>query len=77
MPMFYCPNCKTEQRDFINFATAGGMYDSPHGFLAAYFALYLLSSLFVFGLEVRKECMQIIAWAPSGISHVTSAFVNP
>lgn len=40
-PMFYCPNCKTEQRDFINFATAAGLYDSPQGYLALYFALYL------------------------------------
>ena len=40
-PMFYCPNCKTEQRDFINFATAAGLYDSPQGYLALYFAMYL------------------------------------
>eukprot|EP00581_Thalassiosira_minuscula_P010877 CAMPEP_0183732038 /NCGR_PEP_ID=MMETSP0737-20130205/37285_1 /TAXON_ID=385413 /ORGANISM="Thalassiosira miniscula, Strain CCMP1093" /LENGTH=573 /DNA_ID=CAMNT_0025964929 /DNA_START=50 /DNA_END=1771 /DNA_ORIENTATION=- len=39
------------QRDFINFATASGIYDSPQGYLALYFALYLLSSLFIFGLE--------------------------
>jgi len=54
-PMFYCPNCKTKQRDYINFATASGLYDSPQGYLALYFALYLVSSLFVFGLEVSEE----------------------
>ncbi|KAL9179648.1 hypothetical protein ACHAXT_008938 [Thalassiosira profunda] len=55
MPVFYCPNCKTEQRDFINFATATGSYE-PQGYLAVYFAIYLVSSLFVFGLEE--------GWAP-------------
>ena len=49
-PMFYCPNCKTKQRDFINFATASGVYDSPQTMLGAGFALYLVASLFVFGL---------------------------
>lgn len=56
IPMFYCPNCKTHQRDFINFATASEGYDSPQGYLVFYFALYLLSSLFIFGLEE--------GWAP-------------
>jgi len=67
MPMFYCPNCKTNQRDYINFATAatsintntptngvGRMLDvivTPQGYLALYFVLYLVASLFVFGLE--------------------------
>jgi len=43
--------CLFGQRDYINFATASGLYDSPQGYLALYFALYLVSSLFVFGLE--------------------------
>ena len=67
MPMFYCPNCKTNQRDYINFATAatsintntptngiGRMLDvivTPQGYLTLYFVLYLVASLFVFGLE--------------------------
>jgi hypothetical protein len=42
------------QRDFINFATAAGQYGSPQGYLALYFVLYLVASLFVFGLEVRS-----------------------
>lgn len=50
-PTFYCPNCKTYQRDFINFATATGQYDTPLGYLALYFAMYLVASLTVFGFE--------------------------
>ncbi|KAL7554225.1 hypothetical protein ACHAWF_017643 [Thalassiosira exigua] len=50
IPMFYCPNCRTKQRDFINFATAAGIYDSPKGYLLVGFVFYLVSSLFVFGL---------------------------
>ena len=53
-PMFYCPNCKTKQRDIINFATAAGSFYSPQTYLAFYFGLYLVASLFVFGLEVRS-----------------------
>jgi len=50
-PTFFCPNCKTHQRAFISVANAGGQFESPLGYLAVYFALYLVSSLFVFGLE--------------------------
>ena len=50
-PTFYCPNCKTYQRDYINFATATGQYDTPIGYLVLYFAMYLVASLAVFGFE--------------------------
>lgn len=50
-PTFYCPNCKTYQRDYINFATATGQYDTPLGYLVLYFAMYLVASLTVFGFE--------------------------
>ena len=39
------------QRAFITVATAASQFESPLGYLAIYFALYLVSSLFIFGLE--------------------------
>lgn len=50
-PTFICPNCRTEQRAFIDVTTAAGSFESPLGYVAVYLALYLVSSLFVFGLE--------------------------
>ena len=50
-PTFFCPNCKTEQRAFIDITTAASQFESPLGYFTLYFALYLVSILFVFGLE--------------------------
>jgi hypothetical protein len=50
-PTFFCPNCKTRQRAFIDITTAASQFESPLGYLALYFALYMTSVLFVFGLE--------------------------
>ena len=50
-PTFFCPNCKTKQRAFLSVATASDQHSSPLGYLALYFALYMVSSLFIFGLE--------------------------
>jgi len=50
-PTFFCPNCKTRQRAFLSVATASEQTSSPLGYLALYFALYMVSSLFIFGLE--------------------------
>ncbi|KAL3796897.1 hypothetical protein HJC23_008850 [Cyclotella cryptica] len=50
-PTFFCPNCKTRQRAFFDVTTAAGQFESPLGYLALYFALYVTSVLFVFGLE--------------------------
>jgi hypothetical protein len=50
-PTFFCPNCKTRQRAFIDITSAASQFESPLGYFALYFALYLVSVLFVFGLE--------------------------
>ncbi|KAL7496283.1 hypothetical protein ACHAWT_004687 [Skeletonema menzelii] len=50
-PTFVCPNCKTKQRAFLSVATASEQQSSPLAYLALYFAVYMVSSLFVFGLE--------------------------
>ena len=50
-PTFFCPNCKTKQRAFLSVATASEQQSSPLGYLALYFGVYMVSSLFIFGLE--------------------------
>jgi len=50
-PTFFCPNCKTKQRAFLSVATASEQQSSPLGYLALYFAVYMVASLFIFGLE--------------------------
>jgi hypothetical protein len=52
-PTFVCPVCKTRQREFFTVSSAPQQAQGPAGYLAFYFALYVVASLFIFGLEVR------------------------
>uniref|UniRef100_A0A7S4MTB1 Potassium channel domain-containing protein n=1 Tax=Odontella aurita TaxID=265563 RepID=A0A7S4MTB1_9STRA len=53
---FICPRCHTRQREFFTVDSAPGQFEGPAGYLAFYFAVYVIASLFVFGLEE--------GWAP-------------
>ena len=58
-PMFTCPKCKTEQRNFFTVTSAPNDYESPAGYLVSYFIIYMIMSLFIFGMEVSlcySEC---------------------
>lgn len=55
-PTFVCPRCKTRQREFFTVATVPGQFESPAGYLAIYFAIYVVASLYIFGLEVKVFC---------------------
>jgi len=48
---FTCPKCGTRQREFFGVYTARSSMDSPVGYLALYFLLYVVASLFIFGKE--------------------------
>lgn len=50
-PTFVCPNCRTRQREFFSVDSAPGQFESPAGYLAVYFSIYVIASLFIFGLE--------------------------
>ena len=50
-PPFVCPRCRIEQRRFFGIDSAPGQFESPAGYFAFYFAIYMLASLFIFGLE--------------------------
>ena len=48
---FACPRCGTRQREFFTVASAGNQFQSPAGYLALYFTLYVMASLYIFGLD--------------------------
>jgi hypothetical protein len=50
-PTFVCPRCKTRQREFFTVANAADRLEGPGSYLALYFAIYVICSLFIFGLE--------------------------
>jgi Ion channel len=55
-PTFTCPRCKTRQRAFFSVGDAPQQFETTSGYLAFYFAFYVVASLFIFGLEE--------GWAP-------------
>ena len=51
-PTYRCPRCQTIQREFFTVNTAPRQYETASGFLAFSFIIYVISSLYIFGLEV-------------------------
>ena len=62
-PTFVCPNCRTRQRNFFTVSSAPRQFESPAGFLAFYMALYVVSSLFIFGLEEGWPALDCVYFA--------------
>lgn len=50
-PTYICPRCKTRQREFFTTSDAPQALAEPSNYLAFYFGVYVLASLFIFGLE--------------------------
>jgi len=50
-PTFICPRCSTRQRQYVTVANAVKQFESPAGYLAFYFGIYVIAALFIFGLE--------------------------
>jgi hypothetical protein len=50
-PTYICPRCKTRQREFFTTLDAPQALAEPSNYLAFYFGVYVLASLFIFGLE--------------------------
>ncbi len=51
-PTFTCPKCKTVQREFFTVTSAAKEFEGSAGYLVIYFVLYMVLSLFIFGIEV-------------------------
>uniref|UniRef100_A0A7S3VAR4 Potassium channel domain-containing protein n=1 Tax=Chaetoceros debilis TaxID=122233 RepID=A0A7S3VAR4_9STRA len=50
-PTFKCPGCNTVQREFFTVSSAPKEFEGPAGYLVSYFVLYMILSLFIFGVE--------------------------
>jgi hypothetical protein len=50
-PTYVCPNCKTRQREFFDFHSAPAQFESPGGYIALYFGIYVIVALYIFGLQ--------------------------
>lgn len=60
---YICPRCKTRQREFFTVDNAPHQLEGPTSYLALYFSIYVLSSLFIFGLEEGWESGDCIYFA--------------
>eukprot|EP00557_Chaetoceros_sp_GSL56_P007524 CAMPEP_0176496404 /NCGR_PEP_ID=MMETSP0200_2-20121128/11173_1 /TAXON_ID=947934 /ORGANISM="Chaetoceros sp., Strain GSL56" /LENGTH=1333 /DNA_ID=CAMNT_0017894349 /DNA_START=770 /DNA_END=4771 /DNA_ORIENTATION=+ len=50
-PTFTCPKCNTLQREFFTVSSARTRFESPSQYIAIYFFMYMIMSLFIFGME--------------------------
>jgi voltage-gated potassium channel Kch len=59
-PTFVCPNCNMRQREFFTVSSAPRQYESEGTMLSLFFALYVVASLYIFGLQEgwgRLDCI--------------------
>jgi len=50
-PTFVCPNCKMRQREFFTVSSAPKQYESEGTIISLLFAVYVVASLYIFGLQ--------------------------
>eukprot|EP00980_Cylindrotheca_fusiformis_P015668 scaffold4518_cov149-Cylindrotheca_fusiformis.AAC.3 len=50
-PTYICPVCKTRQREFFTVTSAPRQFESPSGYIALYFSVYVVAALYIFGLQ--------------------------
>jgi hypothetical protein len=50
-PTFVCPVCQTRQREFFTVTNAPRQFQSASGYIAFYFGIYVIASLYIFGLQ--------------------------
>lgn len=62
-PTYICPRCGTRQREFFTVTDAPKRVEGPSAHLAVYCAIYVISSLFIFGLEEGWKPLDCIYFA--------------
>ena len=62
-PTYVCPACGTRQRAFFSINDAPHEKAGPSSYLAVYFAIYVIASLFIFGLEEGWKPLDCIYFA--------------
>ena len=61
---YICPRCKTRQREFFTVSDAPRQFESTSGYVALYFAIYVIAALYIFGLQVRQSAVTCVASIP-------------
>ena len=56
-PTYICPRCETVPRAFFSVSDAPKQVGGPTGYVALAFAIYVIGSLFIFGLEESIDCL--------------------
>jgi hypothetical protein len=62
-PTFVCPQCGLKQRSFFTASTAPTHMQGPASYLAVYFFLYVVASLYIFGLEEGWDGVDCVYFA--------------
>jgi len=57
-PTYRCPRCQTIQREFFTVNNAPRQFQTGSSFLALSFVIYVIASLYIFGLEVRRLAVE-------------------
>ena len=58
---FTCPRCGKKQRRFFTATSVPESLENPINFMVAYFVVYVMLALFIFGIEVRCINNSILA----------------
>ena len=58
-----CPRCGALQREFFGVNNAPTQFDSPAGYLALYFGIYVVASFFLFGIEEGWKPLDCVYFA--------------
>lgn len=58
-PTYRCPRCQTIQREFFTVSSAPKQYETASGYLALYFCVYVIASLYIFGMEVSLVIFRV------------------
>ena len=62
-PTYVCPRCGMRQREFFTITDAPRQLEGPSSYLAVYFTIYVIASLFIFGLEEGWNPLDCIYFA--------------
>lgn len=62
-PTFVCPQCGLKQRSFFTVNSAPAQLEGPASYLALYFGLYVISSLYIFGLQEGWKGLDCVYFA--------------
>ena len=79
---FVCPICQTRQREFFTVSNAPRQFESASGYIAFYFGLYVIASLYIFGLQEGWGKLDCIYFAGQSFPFIIvlchiSQFVSP